>query len=152
MANTFTQISIHVVFAVKGRKNLLNDYWRDELFKYIHGILKKEVKPLAVGGWKDHVHIFFGLPPTISISEIVKKVKENSSRWINQNDFVLGKFRWQEGYSAFSYSKSQRDSVIKYIMNQEKHHKKKSFKEEYLEILDKFDIKYDEKYIFEFYE
>ena len=152
MANTYTQISIQAVFAVKGRQNIITKNWRDELHKYISGIIKSEAKPLAVGGWKDHVHIFFGLPPVICISDFMQKVKANSSKWINEKRFVPGKFQWQSGYGAFSYSKSQRDAVINYIMNQEEHHRTKTFREEYIEMLQKFEIEYDEKYLFEFYE
>jgi putative transposase len=153
MANTYTQISIQAVFAVKFRENLILDTWRDELFKYISGIITAEgAKSLAVGGWKDHVHIFFGLQPVLSVSEMLQKVKANSSRWINARGFVKGKFQWQEGFGAFSYSRSQRDTVIKYIMNQEKHHRKQTFREEYFEFLKHFEVAYDEKYVFEFYD
>lgn len=152
MANTYTQISIQAVFTVKGRENLIVNSWRDSLHQYIAGIVRKEATSLAVGGWKDHVHIFFGLPPVLSISDLVKKVKANSSRWINDHNYVKGKFQWQEGYGAFSYSRSHRDAVIKYIMNQEQHHKAKTFREEYLDMLDKFEIIYEPKYLFEFYD
>ena len=153
MANTFTQISIHAVFAVQHRENIITQSWRDYLHKYISGIITEVgAKSLAVGGWKDHVHIFFGLQPTIAISDFMKVVKANSSKWVNENEFVKGKFQWQEGYGAFSYAKSQRDVVIKYIMNQEEHHKGKTFREEYLEMLKKFEVAYDERYLFEFYE
>ena len=153
MANTYTQISIHAVFAVKARENIITKEWRDDLHKYISGIISDEgSKSLAVGGWKDHVHVLFGLQPVLSISELLKKIKANSSRWINERHFVKGKFQWQEGYDAFSYSRSQRDPVIKYIMNQEEHHRKQTFKEEYLGMLKNFKVDYDEKYLFEFYE
>ena len=153
MANTYTQISIHAVFAVKARENIITKEWRDDLHKYISGIISDEgAKSLAVGGWKDHVHVLFGLQPVLSISELLKKIKANSSRWINEQHFVEGKFQWQEGYGAFSYSRSQRDPVIKYIMNQEEHHRKQTFKEEYLAMLKNFKVEYDEKYLFEFYD
>ncbi len=153
MANTYSQISIHAVFAVQSRENIINQSWRDNLHKYISGIITEVgAKSLSVGGWKDHVHIFFGLPPSLAISEIMKTVKANSSKWINEKKFVKGKFQWQEGYGAFSYSKSQRDVVINYIMNQEEHHRNKTFREEYLEMLKSFDVAYDDKYLFEFYE
>jgi REP element-mobilizing transposase RayT len=141
------------VFAVKGRENILNVNFRDELFKYMYGILKNDnVFPLAIGGWTDHVHVFFELPPDIKISDIMRMVKATSSKWINENKFVRGKFQWQEGYGAFSYARSQRDTVIKYIMNQKEHHRRRTFKEEYLELLKKFEVEYNEKYIFEFYD
>jgi putative transposase len=153
MANTYTQINIQAVFAVKGRENFLHSNFRIKLFEYISGILKGIKQfPLAVNGDKDHVHIFFELNPSTSVSDVMEKVKANSSKWINENHFVHGKFEWQKGYGGFSYSKSQRDNVIKYIINQELHHKRKSFKEEYLEMLQKFEIEYDERYIFEYYE
>lgn len=152
MPNTYTQITIHAVFAVKGRANIITKEWRDELHSYLTGIIRSEknVKSLAVGGWKDHVHILYGLPPTLAVSDLLQKVKQNSSKWINEKKFTLGKFQWQEGFGAFSHSRSQRNSVINYIMNQEEHHKNKTFREEYLDILKKFDVDYDEKYVFEF--
>lgn len=153
MANTYSQISIHAVFAVKGRENIISRSWQDNLQKYISGILTKEnCKSLAVGGWKDHVHIFFGLPVTLAIADVLRVVKANSSKWINETRLVKGHFEWQSGYGAFSYAKSQRDTVIKYIMGQEEHHKHKTFREEYAEMLKNFEVEYDEKYLFEFYE
>lgn len=153
MANTYTQLNVHAVFAVKGRSNYLTNNFRYNLHQYISGILKNLNQfSLAVGGYKDHIHIFFELNPNTSVSEILEKVKANSSKWINENKFVPGKFEWQRGYGGFTYARSQRNTVIKYIMNQEKHHQKKSFKEEYFGLLEKFEIKFDEKYIFEFYE
>ncbi len=153
MANTYTQLNVQTVFAVKGRDNILSSNFRKELFKYISGIIKGLGQfPLAVNGHKDHVHIFFEMNPITSLSDIMEKVKANSSKWINENRFVQGKFEWQRGYGGFTYSRSQRNDVIQYIMNQEKHHGSKSFKEEYLEMLKKFEIEYDDRYIFEFYE
>ncbi|GIV41664.1 MAG: IS200/IS605 family transposase [Vicingaceae bacterium] len=153
MANTYSQINIHCVFAVKGRENILADHFRDDLFRYIYGILKKNnVFPLAVGGWKDHVHVFFELKPDIKISDLMRMVKASSSKWINEQGFLRGKFNWQEGYGAFSYSRSQRDTVINYIINQEKHHKNKTFREEYLELLRRFEIEYKNEFVFEFYD
>ena len=153
MANTYSQISIHVVFAVKGRENFITSEWRDELHRYISGIITENgAKSLAVGGWKDHVHIFFGMPLTTSIADFVGIVKASSSKWINERRFVKGKFQWQLGYGAFTHSRSQRDGVIKYIMTQEDHHRNKTFKEEYLKMLSDFEIEYDAKYLFEFYD
>lgn len=153
MANTYSQISIHAVFAVKGRENCITKDWRDDLHKYISGIITGTgATPLAVGGWLDHVHIFFGMPVTTSISDFMSIVKANSSKWINEQGFVKGKFQWQSGYGAFSFARSQRDVVIKYIMNQEEHHRQKTFREEYLKMLSDFMVEYDEKYLFEFYE
>lgn len=153
MANTYTQINIHAVFAVKGRQNLLVDKFRNDLFRYIQGILKNQEQfALAVNGYKDHVHIFFELNPKYAISDIMRDVKASSSKWINDNKFVVGKFAWQEGYGGFSYSRSHRDNVINYIVNQENHHKKNTFKDEYLELLRKFEIEFKDEYVFEFYD
>ena len=153
MPNTYSQITIHAVFAVKHRENFITKDWRDNLHQYISGIIKhKGAKSLAVGGWKDHVHILFGMPVTTSIADFMSAVKANSSKWINEQNYVKGKFQWQEGYGAFSYARSQRDTVINYIMNQEAHHQSKSFKEEYLKMLTDFEIGFEDKYLFEFYE
>jgi len=120
MANTYSQISIQVVFAVKDRENIITRDFRNRLHEYITGIIAgNKQKPLAVNGWKDHVHAFFGMEPSVSISDIVRDIKASSSKWINEHRFVKGKFHWQDGFAAFSYSKSQRDDVIKYILNQE---------------------------------
>ena len=153
MANTYTQINIHTVFSVKGRENILTQNFRENLFKYISGILKNEKQfSLAVNGYLDHVHIFFEQNPTTALSDIIRIVKTNSSKWINKNRFVKGRFLWQEGYGAFSYSRSQRDGVIRYIVRQEEHHKKITFREEYMDLLRKFEIPFEGKYVFEFYD
>lgn len=153
MANTYSQLNIHCVFAVKGRENIITQNFRDALHKYMSGILKNDgAFPLAVGGWLDHVHVFFELPVTRAISDQMRMLKATSSKWVNDEKLVKGKFSWQEGYAAFSYSRSQRDEVIRYIMKQEEHHKSTSFREEYLELLRKSEIVFDEKYVFEFYE
>lgn len=149
MANTYTQINIHCVFAVKGRENIITKNFRDDLHRYISGILKNDnAFPLAVGGWLNHVHVFFELHPESKISDLMRMTKSTSSKWINDNKLVKGKFQWQEGYGGFSYSRSQRNDVIKYIMNQEAHHKGQTFKEEYLGLLKKFEIDFDEQYVF----
>lgn len=153
MANTYAQIYIHIVFAVQGRNNLIPKSIREELHKYITGIVQnRNQKMLAIFYMPDHTHILVGMKPDISISDLTRDIKAISSKFINDNRFVKGKFNWQVGFGAFSYSKSQIDSVIKYILNQEQHHKKKSFKEEYLGLLEKFGIEYDEKYLFEWIE
>jgi REP element-mobilizing transposase RayT len=152
MPNTYSQINIQCVFAVKGRKYLLSKDIRTKLFKYMHGILENDnTFPLAINGWKDHVHVFFELSPKMSISDHMRTLKSSSSKWLNDNYFKNREFKWQEGYGAFSYSKSQRNNVIKYILNQEEHHRNVSFKEEYLGFLEKFNVAYDERYLFEFY-
>ena len=150
MANTFTQLYIHIVFSVKQRASLIQKEWREELHKYIAGIIQnKDHKLLAINTMPDHIHILIGMKPDISLSELVRDLKANSSKWINENRFFLGKFQWQKGYGAFSYSLSQRNDVIQYINTQEEHHKRALFKEEYLRLLEKFDVEYDPKYLFE---
>jgi len=151
MANTYTQFNIHAVFAVKGRENILSKGIRPRIFEYIHGILKSIGQyPLAVNGYFDHVHVFFELNPSISVSSIMQKVKANSAKWINENRFLPGCFSWQEGYGGFSHSRDQRNRIIQYIMNQELHHRKKTFREEYIALLKEFDISFNHKYLFDF--
>lgn len=153
MAGTFSQIYIQIVFAVKGRENLIGKEWKYELNKYIAGIIKgKKQKPIIVNGMPDHIHAFVGLKPSIAISDLVRDIKNNSSNFINDNKLVSKKFSWQEGFGAFSYSQSHIDNVYKYILNQEKHHKKRTFRDEYLELLQKFEIEYNEKYLFDWIE
>jgi len=153
MANTYTQIYIQIVFAVKGRQNLIPKENREELHKFITGIVSnRNQKLFAVFAMPDHVHILVSISPTITISDLVRDIKAGSSKLINEKEWMNGKFNWQEGYGAFSYSKSSIDSVVKYILNQEEHHKKKTFKEEYLDFMGKFEIKYDPEYLFEWIE
>jgi REP element-mobilizing transposase RayT len=153
MAGTYSQVYIQIVFAVKGRENLIGRDWKDDLHKYMAGIIKaKEQKPIIVNGMPDHVHVFVGLRPSMAISDLVRDIKNNSSNFINEGKLVKGKFSWQEGYGAFSYAHSQIENVYNYILNQEEHHKKKSFKEEYLDFLKKFDVDYNEKYLFDWIE
>lgn len=153
MANTYSQIYLHIVFSVKGRQNLINQKWKAELHKYICGIINgKEQKVYAIGGISDHIHILVSIKPNIAISDLVRDIKANSSKWINEKGFLNGKFQWQEGFGAFSYSQSQLDNVIAYINNQEIHHQNKTFKEEYIELLQKFNVEFDKKYLFEWIE
>ena len=150
MANTYSQIYIHIVFAVKGRQNLIRAEIREELHKYITGIItNRDQKLLSLFCMLDHTHLLIGLKPSISISDLVRDKKAGSSKFINDKKLIKGKFSWQEGFGVFSYSRSQIDTVIKYIQNQEKHHHKKSFKEEYIDFLEKFAVEYDERYLFE---
>lgn len=150
MANTYTQIYIQVVFIVQGRQNLLKKEHKEELQKYITGIInKKNQKVIAINCMPDHTHIFIGLKPNMALSDLVRDIKNNSSTFINKKKWIPGKFKWQRGFGAFSYSHSQIDKVVKYIQNQEQHHAHKSFREEYLEFLKKFSIEYDEKYVFD---
>ena len=153
MANTFTQIFIHVVFSVSGRWNLINEKYRIELEKYITGIIKNHhSKPLAIYCNPDHTHILIGLHPNTSVSDMVRIIKTNSSKWINSNNWFNVRFEWQKGFGAFTYSKSQVSNVVNYILNQKEHHKKRTFREEYIELLKKFEIDYDEKYLFKWIE
>ena len=148
MAGTFSQIYIQIVFSVRGRDSLIGDEWKDELCRYMSGIIdNKGHKAIVVNGVSDHVHMFVGLRPAMSISDLVRDVKNNSSNFVNDNQFSRGKFEWQEGYGAFSYSHSQIEHVYNYISNQEEHHKVKTFKQEYEEFLNKFQVKYDSKYL-----
>ncbi|MFN4854419.1 MAG: IS200/IS605 family transposase [Bacteroidota bacterium] len=153
MANTYSQIYIHLVFSVKWRQNLIQKKWKDELHKYICGIVNgKGQKVYAIGGVSDHIHILVSIKPNIFISDLVRDIKANSSKWINEKGYVKGKFQWQEGFGAFSCSQSVLDTVIAYINNQEQHHQRKTFKDEYLKLLQKCNIEYDEKYLFEWME
>jgi putative transposase len=150
MANTYHQMYIQAVFAVKYRKAVLDKEWRNQVFGVIGNLINETgCKNIIVNGVEDHVHCFLGLKPTVSVSELMKTVKAKSSKFINDNKFLLDRFEWQEGYGAFSYSHSHINNVYNYIANQEKHHAKKTFKEEYLEHLEKFNIPYDERYVFE---
>ncbi len=149
MANTYTQMYVQIVFAVKGRQNLIHDAYRILLEKYICGIISNnKSKPLAIYCNPDHTHILIGFNPSVSISDLARDIKASSSKWINEQHWISSQFNWQSGFGAFTYSKSQIDPVIKYILNQKEHHKKSSFLEEYRVILDKAGIKYEEKYLF----
>jgi len=149
MANTYTQIHIQVVFAVQNRVSLIDITWKAELYKYITGVIQNhDHKVLQINGMPDHVHLLMGFRPTQALSDLMQMVKEDSSKWINTKGFVRGKFSWQSGYGAFSYSKDQVPRVIKYIQDQEKHHGKKSFLEEYEELLKIHELEYDSRYIF----
>ena len=153
MAGTHSQLYIQIVFAVKCRENLISNLWKDELHKYIAGIIKgKKQKSIIVNGMPDHIHVFVGLRPSMSISELVRDIKNNSSNFINDKKFVKGKFSWQEGFGAFSYAHSDIGNVYQYILNQEEHHQKKNFKNEYHDLLKEFEIEFDEKYLFEWIE
>lgn len=150
MAGTYSQIYIQYVFAVKGRENFLKNEWKDIVFKYIAGIINgKKQKSIIVNGVSDHVHLFVGLKPSMKISDLIRDIKNNSSNFINQQKWVDGHFSWQEGYGAFSYSHSQIENVYNYILNQPAHHKKKTFREEYFELLQKFEIEFDENFLFD---
>jgi REP element-mobilizing transposase RayT len=149
MSNTYTQIHIHFVFAVRHRYGIINASWKDELYKYITGIVQNNNhKLICINGMPDHIHILAGVRPVQSVSDLMQDIKGSSSKWINNKKLVAGKFEWQEGYGAFSYGRSQLKEIINYIENQELHHKKKTFIEEYREFLKAFEVDFDEAYIF----
>lgn len=153
MANTYTQLYIQFVFSVKGRDNLIKESFRDELEKVICGIVSNHnCKTYAIYCNPDHTHLFVGMHPTISASKLMEQVKSGSSKWLNEKRYILGKFNWQDGFGAFTYSKSHIDAVVKYVLNQPEHHKKQTFRDEYLLLLKKFEVDHDARYLFEWYE
>ncbi|MBI1937592.1 MAG: IS200/IS605 family transposase [Ignavibacteriales bacterium] len=149
----FSQLYIHLVFSPKYRERLLTEKIRKEVFSYISGIISnRKHKSIIVNGMDDHVHILLGANPNDKISDLVGCIKRESSKFINEKNLFNGKFHWQDGYGAFSYGRSQLDRIYNYIANQEIHHKRRAFREEYLELLKKFEITFDEKYLFDFFE
>ena len=153
MSGTYSQIYLQTVFAVKGRESLISSNWEERLYRYITGIVQNNgQKMLAVNGMPDHIHFFIGMKPSCCLSDLVREIKKSSNEFIIENKFTKHKFSWQEGYGAFSYSHSQLDNVFQYIMNQKEHHKKKTFKEEYTGLLKKFNIEFEEKYLFDWIE
>jgi putative transposase len=152
MPGTFSQLYIQYIFAVRGRQNFILPSFEEELYKYIAGIIKaKEQKPLAVNGMPDHIHVLVGLKPAMRISDLIRDIKNNSTNFINDRNWLKQKFCWQEGYGVFSYSHSAFGNVIEYIKNQKMHHQKRTFQDEYLEFLQKFEIPFEEQYLFDFY-
>lgn len=149
MANTYTQLYIHYVFAVQNRISLINEKWKIDLYKYVSGIVEQqEHKLFAINGMPDHLHILISMNPKQSPSDLMYHIKRSSSLWINDNKLAPGKFSWQEGFGGFSYGKSQIPMIAEYIENQQEHHKKTTFHEEYIEFLNAFGIEYDERYVF----
>ena len=150
MANTYTQIYFHIVFAVKGRRNIISQQWKEELYKYISGIVtNKNQKLIAINGMPDHIHMLIGMKPDATLSDLVRDIKANSSKFINEKKWVIGKFEWQQGFGAFTLGHSQMDIVINYIKNQEIHHQTKTFREEYLEFLTSYEVDFKTEYIFD---
>lgn len=150
MANTYTQIYAHIIFAVKGRLNLISSSWEEKLFRYISGIINgKNQKLMIINGMPDHLHLLIGLKPDCNLSDLVRDIKCISSKWINENHFVIGKFEWQTGFSAFSVGHSQLKVVINYIDRQKDHHNRKPFLEEHLSLLKEYQIDYRREYFFE---
>jgi REP element-mobilizing transposase RayT len=152
MANTFSQIYIQTVFAVSGRLSLITPDFKEELHKYITGIVKNQGQLISINGMSDHLHILIGLKPAMALADLVRDIKSDSSEWVDKRKLARGKFAWQEGYGAFSYGHSQLDTIVRYIMNQEKHHQRRSFRNEYLALLRKFEIDFKEEYVFQFYD
>jgi putative transposase len=149
MSNTFSQMYVQVVFAVKYRESLIRPEWEDELYKYITGAVQSEgQKMLAINGMPDHLHFFMGIKPNLSLSDLVREIKKSSNDMIKRNKFTKNNFQWQEGFGAFTYGHSQLDGVINYIHNQKEHHKRITFKDEYIVLLKEFGIKFEEKYLF----
>lgn len=150
MPNTYTQLYIQIVFAVQGRVSLIRSNWEDELYKYITGIVQnRKHKMLAINGMPDHIHIFIGLNPDDSISNLVREVKKASNAFIKEREYSKYPFKWQSGFGAFSYNRSDINTVVNYVMNQKEHHRKKTFREEYLELLKEFEIEFKDEYLFE---
>lgn len=153
MPNTFSQIYLQFVFAVKGRQSLIPKQHKEELHKYMTALVQaRKAKMLAVNCMPDHVHLFVGFKPSVLISDFVKEIKVQSNEFIKEKKWIQQNFSWQEGYGVFSYGHSQIDRVCKYVLNQEEHHKRKTFKQEYLEFLERFAIPFEEKYLFEWVE
>lgn len=153
MAGTFSQIYIQVLFAVKGRQNLIHASFEEKLYRFISGIItNKKQQSLAVNGMPDPIHFLVGLRPSMCIGDLVRDVKNSSTNFINDQCYTRKAFRWQEGYGAFSYSQSNYGNVIDYIKNQKQHHAKQIFRDEYLGLLEKFNIPFEDKYLFEFYD
>ena len=150
MANTYSQLYVQIVFAVKGRQNIISKKWKDEIYKYITGIItNQKQKLIAINGMPDHIHILVGIKPNIPLSDLVRDIKSSSSKFINEQKWINGKFEWQTGFGAFSYGHSQLTNVIKYIEDQEEHHRTKTFKEEYMSFLKLFNIDFRNEYLFE---
>lgn len=153
MANTFTQCYVHLIFSPKNRESLIKKEWKNNLERYISALIQnRKHKLLAINAQPDHIHILIGYYLSDLIPDLVEDIKTSSNHWIKENKFTPFKFEWQRGYGAFTHSKSQIETVINYILNQENHHKKKSFREEYMEILRKNDVDFDERYLFDFFD
>lgn len=150
MADTYTQIYLHIVFAVKGRQSLIPRQHKEALHQYITRIITNKMQTvIRINSMPDHIHILVGMAPDIVLSDLVRDIKANSSKFINTKGWVVGRFEWQAGFAAFSYSHSQLDDVVRYIKNQESHHTRQTFREEYLEFPERFDVPYNPKYVFD---
>ena len=153
MSSTYSQIYIQVVMAVNGRNSLIASSWEEELYKYITGIItNKGQKLISMNGMPDHIHILIGMKPSCCLSDLVREIKKSSNAFVKEKKFSKFKFEWQEGYGAFSYSHSSLDNVIAYIQNQKEHHRKRSFREEYIDFLEKFEVEFNPSYLFEWIE
>ena len=153
MPNTYSKLYTQLIFAVKGRSNFIQSSWKTEFYKYITGIVDgKSQKLYSIGGMPDHIHLLIGFKPAVSISDLVRDIKSNSSAFANRKKLIDQKFQWQTGFGAFTYGQSQIPDVIRYIENQHEHHRHRSFKEEYIQFLKTFDVEYESDYLFEFYD
>jgi len=149
MANTYTQMYVHIVFAVQGRQSIIPTHRKEELFKYITGIVKNRgQKLIAINGMADHLHLFIGIKPTIALSDLIRDVKAGSSGFVNEKLWIRGRFSWQEGFGAFTHSHAEIDHVVRYIQRQEEHHRKTTFHEEYVQMLKEFAVEYNSEYLF----
>lgn len=150
MANTYTQLYTHIVFAVKGRQSLIPKHHKETLHQYITRIItNKKQTVIRINSMPDHIHILIGMTPDIALSDLVRDIKANSSKFISKKEWVVGRFEWQAGFAAFSYSHSQLDAIVSYIKNQEEHHARLTFREEYLAFLERFNVPYNRKYVFD---
>ncbi|MCH8486842.1 MAG: IS200/IS605 family transposase [Candidatus Cyclonatronum sp.] len=151
--NTFSKIYIKIIFAVMGRQSLIGQKWEEELFRYITGVVQnKGQKMLAINGMPDHIHFLIGMKPSCCLSDLVREVKKASNAFVNEKKFTAAKFEWQKAFGAFSYSHSALDDVIAYIHNQKEHHRRRTFREEYIGFLEKFEVDYRKEYLFEWIE
>lgn len=149
MANTYTQMYVHIVFAVKGRASLVRKEWKEELYRYITGVVTaRGQKLLAINGAADHVHLLVGIKPTLAVSDLVRDIKANSARFVREKRWVAGRFEWQDGFGAFTLGHSQLSQIIPYIGNQEEHHRARTFREEYVGFLQKYAVEYRPEFLF----
>ena len=153
MANTYSQMYAQIIFSPKGRENLILPSFEERIYQYTTGVVRdKGQKLIAINGMPDHLHLFIGFKPNMAIADLVREVKTSTTKFINNNRFLPGRFAWQDGYGCFTYAHSQVDAVAQYVMNQKQHHRTKTFKEEYGALLHKFEVAYDDRYVFEYYE
>jgi putative transposase len=150
MADTYTKLFIHTVFTVRGRENLISPRWKEDLYKYISGIVThNDQKLMIINGMPDHIHLLLGIKPTIALSDLIRDIKANSSRFVNEQKWINGRFEWQHGFGAFTCNPAELEPIINYIKNQEEHHRMKRFREEYVDMLNHNKIEYKNEYLFD---